>query len=40
MTNYKVFLGKKYIGLMTPAAFVKYCEKHPYVWNIKIIGGK
>ena len=32
MTNYKVFIGKKYIGLMTPAAFVKYSYLHPTAW--------
>ena len=40
MTDYKVFLGKKYIGEMTPSAFVKYSKIHPYAWIKNVMGEK
>ena len=39
MTKYKVFLGNKYIGIMTPSAFINYSLIHPMAWKQKIVGG-
>ena len=30
----RVFKNKKFIGCMTPTAYIKYLEKHPYATHI------